>query len=366
MTHASLGRKAWTAFLIGSLPLVLGACAMRAHKTEPQAEDFDPLEAPVQSPPGDLEAPERILWWQDHLRLMPPQDRSEGYLHLGDLYLEEGRAPEAREAYESAMSLRTLSFQEEARANYGIGLTFLLEDEVEAGMGFVTRALPGLGQGQAEEARFLKAAYRGFDPPPGTDPAIAMRLEPYLGDVVVVTPALAVAAPGPTGFVDLSRRSWGARPTRTNRDPMGKPYRITVHHSTNFVSDNSRSGAIAEVRSIQAAHFDRGWADVGYHFLIGAGGDVIAGRPVEYQGAHAGRDGGENHNRGNIGVCLLGDFTQQRPTRAQLQALQGLLDSLRSEYGIARGQVWWHSHFGATECPGPPLAAWVQRYRRGS
>ena len=45
---------------------------------------------------------------------------------------------------------------------------------------------------------------------------------------------------------------------------------------------------IQRVRSIQNFHIDdRGWADIGYHFLVGENGKVYEGRGWDRQGAHS-------------------------------------------------------------------------------
>ncbi len=42
------------------------------------------------------------------------------------------------------------------------------------------------------------------------------------------------------------------------------------------------------VRGIQNFHIDdRGWADIGYHFLVGENGKVYEGRGWDRQGAHS-------------------------------------------------------------------------------
>lgn len=44
---------------------------------------------------------------------------------------------------------------------------------------------------------------------------------------------------------------------------------------------------------------DRGWRDIGYHYLIDRDGTVAKGRPVEQVGAHC-----KGHNTGTIGISL--------------------------------------------------------------
>jgi hypothetical protein len=57
-----------------------------------------------------------------------------------------------------------------------------------------------------------------------------------------------------------------------------------------------------KVNEIRRWHVeDRGWADIGYHYLIDRDGTVIEGRPLSKVGAHA-----KGHNTGSVGIALFG------------------------------------------------------------
>jgi hypothetical protein len=184
--------------------------------------------------------------------------------------------------------------------------------------------------------------------------------------------APAAAAPAPQGLAGvLPRGKWRARaPRQADMTPVGGPWtRITVHHSAE-VGDTSPgvslSDSVATLQRIQKVHMDRGdpdhgWADIGYHFLIDGSGRVFEGRGLKWQGAHARGD----NNVQNIGVCLLGDYSRRPPGRAELEALEELLDALRERYRIPLRSVATHRELTATACPGPALQSWVERYRRG-
>lgn len=70
------------------------------------------------------------------------------------------------------------------------------------------------------------------------------------------------------------------------------------------------------MREIQRWHRQRGFATVGYHFVVSPSGRVFRGRPVDRLGAHVLR-----HNAGTVGICLMGNFETERPTAAALAAL---------------------------------------------
>lgn len=92
-----------------------------------------------------------------------------------------------------------------------------------------------------------------------------------------------------------------------------------------------------------------GWADIGYHYLIGLDGTVSPGRDEQTPGAHC-----KGHNARSIGVCYVGgrgDNGRPEDTRtpAQKAALLGLLRTLRRKYPQAR--IYGHRDFSAKACP---------------
>lgn len=108
-----------------------------------------------------------------------------------------------------------------------------------------------------------------------------------------------------------------------------------------------------------------------YHFVIGNGrgmrdGEIVAGSRwrLQQQGAHVAwrlRDArGASVADYAIGICLVGNFEQQRPTRAQLASLRRLVTALRERYRIDARAVQGHGevHPGHTACPGRALRGW--------
>ena len=181
-------------------------------------------------------------------------------------------------------------------------------------------------------------------------------------------------APAPVPSADwfTPRSAWAQEPILTSRiNPMGgTPNRITVHHS-NMPGDTA-SNSEEVLRKIDREHHKaigkngEPGACIGYHFVIAPDGKVYEGRPLEYQGAHA---GGDNNIR-NIGVCLLGDYQDHQVPSRQRDVLVQVLDRLRLTYNIPRGQVFGHRDFNPpgnhhTDCPGTNLYQIVLGYRRG-
>ncbi|MEM9803007.1 MAG: peptidoglycan recognition family protein [Planctomycetota bacterium] len=176
-------------------------------------------------------------------------------------------------------------------------------------------------------------------------------------DAAVPRPA---AAPAPAVGGLVRRAAWKARrpdPTRMRKSTA--PWRwITVHHSVFGGESASAAASLDTVRRIQRQHMDvEGYADIGYHFLIDPAGRVIEGRQLSWQGAHA---GGEN-NVGNVGICLLGNFEVQRPTRSALASLDRLVFQIQGRLGIPRNNVRPHRAWKETACPGRHLMPWFVR-----
>jgi N-acetyl-anhydromuramyl-L-alanine amidase AmpD len=108
------------------------------------------------------------------------------------------------------------------------------------------------------------------------------------------------------------------------------------------------------------------YADIGYHFLIDPAGRIWEGRAISRQGAHAGDD---VSNRGNVGICLIGDFSgDERPSAAQMASLRSLVEFHLDRAGLDPSSLVTHreirpAHMGITECPGNRLQALVERMR---
>lgn len=120
---------------------------------------------------------------------------------------------------------------------------------------------------------------------------------------------------------------------------------LVIHHSVVY-----RGSDIATMHEIQRSHRQtRGWADVGYHFMVGKSGDIFEGRDIRVRGTHV-----EGYNTGSLGVCLLGNFTWETITDAQLNGLQVLMNWLVPYLNIPCLAA--HRDFnGQTECPGDNL-----------
>jgi len=107
-----------------------------------------------------------------------------------------------------------------------------------------------------------------------------------------------------------------------------------------------------DITDVRRWHIEeRGWSDVGYHFLVLLDGTIQKGRPLERSGAHT-----KGHNHDSIGVAYVGgmsaDGEQSAPkdtrTEEQKEALVDLLCELRLSYG---GEIYGHRDFSSKACP---------------
>jgi len=99
------------------------------------------------------------------------------------------------------------------------------------------------------------------------------------------------------------------------------------------------------VAEIERWHKDRGWNQVGYHYVIRRDGTVERGRDEGVQGAHV-----RGHNHDSIGVCLVGGKPEFNFTWAQLTALRNLVYELQDRHPNIT--IHGHNEFDASKtCP---------------
>lgn len=200
-------------------------------------------------------------------------------------------------------------------------------------------------------------AYAQTPPPQGAQQPQYIYVQQQPQQVVATQPRRTVQTGG--GKVSaMSRNSWGATAAvPAKMKAMNGVTRITVHHegSGKGNSDTSPAAVAKTLQLIQSQHRKRmGAGDIGYHFIIDRTGVIWQGRDWKYQGAHT---SGANSN--NIGIMLLGNFEFQQPSSAQLNSLSGLTASLARKYGLSRSDVYGHSDFCKTQCPGKNLKPYV-------
>ena len=120
--------------------------------------------------------------------------------------------------------------------------------------------------------------------------------------------------------------------------------KIIIHCSA------TREGQDVSVDTIRRWHVvERGWSDIGYHYVIGLDGSIHKGRLNNVQGAHT-----KGHNKNSLGICYIGGFDQDlkpKDTRTdeQKRSFLILLEGLKSIY--PKATVYGHNEFSDKACP---------------
>lgn len=104
------------------------------------------------------------------------------------------------------------------------------------------------------------------------------------------------------------------------------------------------------VDTIRQWHLQRGFSDIGYHYVIYRDGSIHIGRDESIIGAHC-----TGHNSYSIGICYIGgcasDGKTPKDTRTteQKQSLVKLLKELKTKYPQA--SIHSHKDFTNKACP---------------
>lgn len=179
--------------------------------------------------------------------------------------------------------------------------------------------------------------------------------KPPLKTAAATSPAVR-KAPKPKNIV--SREEWGSQADTIPDSRRHTPKWITFHHAGVLWTNTVEPAQF--IRNMQAWGKRRPeiekpprntyWPDLAYHFMIAPDGKIYEARPVEYEP--------ESNTKydlaGNLGIELMGNFEEQRPSREQLRSAVRLTAWLMSEHGIDIDHVRTHRDAAPnqTTCPG--------------
>lgn len=127
----------------------------------------------------------------------------------------------------------------------------------------------------------------------------------------------------------------------------------------------SKEGQDVSIESIHKYHRDsRGWAGIGYNYVIDLKGNVHEGRPQDYAGAHA-----TNHNSISIGISYVGGIdskgkAKDTRTQAQKEAMYKLVHELLNKYHLKIDNVHCHYEFANKACPSFKIETFKQEYKQ--
>lgn len=143
--------------------------------------------------------------------------------------------------------------------------------------------------------------------------------------------------------------------------PSDKWKYIIIHHSA---TDEGNS------LNFNKLHKRKGWAGIGYDFVIDNGTDGKKDGQIEatprwikqQKGAHC---RASDMNSKGIGICLVGNFSKSRVSEKQMDALVYLVNILREYYKIPESRIMGHGQVSGarTECPGKYFP-WHEFYRK--
>ena len=153
------------------------------------------------------------------------------------------------------------------------------------------------------------------------------------------------------GFGLLAAAAAYAAATVADVAPVRQWEFIVIHHSATKMGN-------AEV--FDAAHRARGMINgLAYHFVIDNGTDGMPDGHIEtgprwVSQLHGGHCRQAYINEHGIGICLVGDFSGDQPTKKQLDALVLLIRGLQEQFKIPDDNVLGHGEVIGefSECPG--------------
>jgi hypothetical protein len=171
----------------------------------------------------------------------------------------------------------------------------------------------------------------------------------------------------------VTREEWGSKAQPIDDSHKHTPKYITIHH--NGVNWAPGTDPIKFVRNIQSwgqrrvAENDalppekrkpkiENWPDLPYHFMIAPDGRIFEGRPLEYEP----QSNTDYPLTGHIGVELMGNFENERPSEQQLTSCVALVAWLCQSQHIDPSEIAGHRDRaqGQTVCPGKDFYRYLQ------
>ena len=157
----------------------------------------------------------------------------------------------------------------------------------------------------------------------------------------------------------------------------GKPIGVVIHHSV-YTPAKNMTELKAQAKLFNGWHKSKSWAEatkseglypyISYHYLIALDGSLLNTTPEKYVKYHAGdnANGAKSFNLHGIGICITGNYENDKPTEAQMKTLVLLIRDIQERYDIdalVRGHK--EVSLAGTACPGKNLgtssSGWVKQ-----
>lgn len=148
----------------------------------------------------------------------------------------------------------------------------------------------------------------------------------------------------------ITREQWGAEHADGFYNRKVGRLDKWLHHSvtTQLATTASQAAEEREIRKLEDIGQSRFKGGISYTFVVAPSGRIYEGHSIGRVGAHT-----KGHNSISAGICLLGNYEDNKVTAEQVAAIAWLL-----QHGIDKG--WWtepkldggHRDTKATACPG--------------
>lgn len=185
------------------------------------------------------------------------------------------------------------------------------------------------------------------DAPPAEGPADLPSTDPTEPSTAPTAPSTNEVPVEPIVQPAISERAdWGAL-APDGAYSVHEPVYLIVHHTA--IPNIGQYAGASTIRGIQRAHFDRGWMDIGYHFVIGPEGTIYRGRPDTVIGAHC------PPNTGKVGISVIGNYMEEEVPAPAESSLRRLLAWLARRHGLGTDRIKGHRDFSTSLCPGDAL-----------
>lgn len=157
-----------------------------------------------------------------------------------------------------------------------------------------------------------------------------------------------VAVPLATGYSQFNMKKNGFKPTwivihhsysddnQTRNWDSIRTYHMSYRHNGEIITEEEYAKLLTE----DAKGLEKPWDNIGYHFGIeNVYGKltVLPGRQIGEVGAHA-----KGFNDKSIGICLVGNYDIEPPSKDRVDVLSGLCRNLQIEFKIPRDHVISH------------------------
>ncbi|MCA9259961.1 MAG: N-acetylmuramoyl-L-alanine amidase [Planctomycetales bacterium] len=164
----------------------------------------------------------------------------------------------------------------------------------------------------------------------------------------------------------VTAQEWGSRPDPIPDARRHTPRYVTLHHAgVLWTIDRDPAEFIRNMQSwgkrraeVEEPPRNVNWPDLPYHFLIAPDGRIFEGRSLDYEP----ESNTKYDLQGHLGVELMGNFEEQRPSRAQVESAVKLTAWLTTKFDIPLEHVRTHAQVAReqTVCPGRDFARYFK------